>query len=87
MTQITGGELLARALANEGVKFVFGLQAPESDPFLAALEGNGIEFITVRHEAAAVHMAEGAYKTTGQGVIDYSSASFVYIDGSLMGFG
>lgn len=66
MTQITGAELLARALANEGIKFVFGLQSPESDPFLAALEGNSIEFITVRHEAAAVHMAEGVYKTTGQ---------------------
>lgn len=64
--QITGAELLARALANEGVRFVFGLQSPEADPFLAALEGNSIEFITVRHEAAAVHMAEGMYKTTGQ---------------------
>jgi acetolactate synthase I/II/III large subunit len=66
MTQITGAELLARALANEGVKFVFGLPAPESDAFLAALEGNDIEYIAVRHEAAAVHMAEGLYKTTGQ---------------------
>ncbi len=66
MNTITGGELLARALANEGVKFVFGLQCPEIDPFLAALDGNGIRFVTVRHEAAAVHMAEGVYKTTGQ---------------------
>jgi acetolactate synthase-1/2/3 large subunit len=66
MAQLTGGELLARALANEGVKFVFGLQCPEIDPFLAALEGNGIRFVSIRHEAAAVHMAEGMYKTTGQ---------------------
>ena len=66
MTELTGGELLARALANEGVKFVFGLPCPEIDPLLAALEANGIRFVTVRHEAAAVHMAEGLYKTTGQ---------------------
>lgn len=66
MTDITGGELLARALANEGVKFVFGLPCPEIDPLLAALAANGIRFVTVRHEAAAVHMAEGLYKTTGQ---------------------
>jgi len=66
MTELTGGELLARALANEGVKFVFGLPCPEIDPLLAALEPNGIRFVTVRHEAAAVHMAEGLYKTTGQ---------------------
>jgi acetolactate synthase I/II/III large subunit len=66
MTVITGGELLARALANEGVRFVFGLPCPEIDPFLVALAAHKIRFVTVRHEAAAVHMAEGMYKTTGQ---------------------
>lgn len=63
---VTGGELLARCLANEGVRFVFGLPSPEVDPFLAALEPNGIRFVPVRHESAAVYMAEGLYKTTGQ---------------------
>ena len=66
MTELTGGELLARALANEGVKFVFGLPCPEIDPLLAALNENGIRLVPIRHEAAAVHMAEGLYKTTGQ---------------------
>ena len=66
MTDVTGGELLARAVANEGVKFVFGLPCPEIDPFLAALEGNGLRFVPIRHESAGVHMAEGLYKTTGQ---------------------
>src|SRR5665213_2432666 len=63
---VTGGELLARCLANEGVRFVFGLPSPEVDPFLAALEPNGVRFVPVRHESAAVYMAEGLYKTTGQ---------------------
>lgn len=66
MTTITGGELLARALANEGVRFVFGLPCPEIDPFLVTLADHKIRFVPVRHEAAAVHMAEGLYKTTGQ---------------------
>jgi len=66
MTEITGGELLARCLAAEGVRLVFGLPCPEADPFLAALEGQGLRFVPIRHEAAAVHMAEGVYKTTGQ---------------------
>jgi acetolactate synthase I/II/III large subunit len=66
MTEVTGGELLARAVANEGIKLVFGLPCPEIDPFLAALEGNGIRFVPIRHESAGVHMAEGLYKTTGQ---------------------
>lgn len=63
---ITGGEMLARCLAREGVRFVFGLMSPEVDPFLAALEENGMRFVPVRHEAAAAYMAEGLYKTTGQ---------------------
>ena len=66
MAEITGGELLARAVANEGVKFVFGLPCPEIDPFLAALDANGIRFVPIRHESAGVHMAEGLYKTAGQ---------------------
>ena len=66
MSPITDGELLARCLANEDVRFVFGLPCPEVDPLLASLEANGIRFVPVRHEAAAVYMAMGVYKTTGQ---------------------
>ena len=66
MSTITGGELLARCLANEGVKLVFGLPSPEIDPLLAQLGAYGIRLFPVRHEAAGVHMAEGLYKTTGQ---------------------
>src|SRR5512140_857333 len=66
MAEVTGGELLARCLANEGVRFVFGLPCPEVDPLLAALEAHKMRFVPIRHEAAGVHMAEGLYKTTGQ---------------------
>ena len=66
MAEITGGELLARCLASEGIQFVFGLPCPEADPLLAALDGQGIRFVPVRHEAAGAHMAEGLYKTTGR---------------------
>ena len=66
MAEISGGELLARCLAEEGVRFVFGLPCPEVDPLLAALDDHGMRFVPVRHEAAGVHMAEGLYKTTGQ---------------------
>ncbi len=66
MSTMTGGELLARALANERVQFVFGLSCPDIDPLLAALEGNGMRLVPIRHEAAGVHMGEGQYKTTGR---------------------
>ncbi len=66
MAEITGGELLARCLVSEGVRFVFGLPCPEVDPLLAALDGHGMRFVPIRHESAGAHMAEGLYKTTGQ---------------------
>lgn len=66
MTNITGGELFARALQAEGIEFLFGLPSPEADPLLAQLEAHGIRLVPVRHEAAGVHMAEGLYKTTGK---------------------
>ncbi len=66
MTEITGGELFARALQAEGIEFLFGLPSPEVDALLVELEAHGIRLVPVRHEAAAVHMAEGLYKTTGK---------------------
>lgn len=66
MAELTGGQVLARCLAEEGMRFVFGLPSPEIDPFLAALGDAGIRLIPFRHEAAGAHMAEGLYKTTGQ---------------------
>jgi len=66
MADVNGGQVLARCLANEGVRFVFGLPSPEIDPLLAALDECGIRLVPFRHEAAGAHMAEGLYKTTGQ---------------------
>lgn len=66
MSAISGGELLTKCLTAEGVRFVFGLPCPELDPMVSKLEDYGVKFVTVRHEAAAAHMAEGVYKTTGQ---------------------
>src|SRR5260370_17828101 len=66
MSDLTGGELLLKCLVGEGVRFVFGIPCPEVDPMLAKLDPYGVRFVPVRHEAAAVHMAEGLYKTTGQ---------------------
>jgi len=66
MSNITGGELIARCLANENVRFVFGLPCPEVDPLLARLEQYEIRFFPIRHEAAGAHMAEGLYKATGK---------------------
>src|SRR5581483_4847520 len=69
MAEVNGGRLLARCLANEGIRFVFGLPSPEIDPLLAALDEHRIRLVPVRHESAGAHMAEGLYKTTGEAAV------------------
>jgi len=64
--EVSGGALVARCLALEGVRHLFGLPCPELDPILAALDEQHIRFVPVRHESAGVFMALGLYKTTGQ---------------------
>lgn len=66
MAEITGGELIVRCLINEGIGFVFGLPCPEVDPILGSLEAHGLRHVPIRHEAAAVYMACGLYRTSGQ---------------------
>ena len=66
MTRVSGGELLARSLANEGIRHVFSLPSPELDPILAALDDHGIRQVTFHDEIAGAHMAEGLYRETGQ---------------------
>ena len=70
MRELNGGQLLARCLANEGIRFVFGLPSPEIDPLLAALDEHGIRLVPVRHEAAgaagaAARAAVGRHRTGG----------------------
>lgn len=56
----TGGTLIARALAAEGVTRVFGIVDGTYLGLCVALEPNGIALVTPRHESCAAHMA-GAY--------------------------
>ena len=56
MTMLTGGEVLAKCLIEEGVKYVFGVPGDQLYPLLDSLHtSDGIEFITFRHEQAAAH--------------------------------
>ncbi len=67
---ISGGEILAQSLANEQVKFIFGIIGDQWNSFFDVLarkgEQLGIEFITTRHEAAAAHMADAHARITGK---------------------
>ncbi len=66
MTMMTGGEVLAKCLIEEGVKHVFGVPGDQLYPFLDSVHtSEGIEFITFRHEQAAAHAADAWARTTG----------------------
>lgn len=67
--ELTGGEVVAKMLAIEGVENVFGIIDGTYFGFYSTLKANGIKLISPRHETSAAHMA-GAYArvTSGLGV-------------------
>ncbi|HXZ98622.1 MAG TPA: thiamine pyrophosphate-binding protein [Candidatus Acidoferrum sp.] len=67
MSRLTGGEVLKRCLVEEGVRYVFGVPGDQLYPILDAIyQDKRIEFITMRHEAAAAHAADAWARVTGE---------------------
>lgn len=70
MSEMTGGELLLRALHAEAVQHIHAITDGTYMIFLEALERLGDEFgmqlIVPRHEAAAAHAADGYARVTGK---------------------
>src|SRR5260221_7823402 len=65
-TAIRGADALALALAREGVKRLFTLSGNHIMPVFDAALDAGLALIHVRHEAAAVHMADAWARLTGE---------------------
>ncbi len=61
-----GGDLVVRALKEEGVKYIFGLSGDHIKTIFDACIDFGIKIIDTRHEQAAVNMAEGWARFTGK---------------------
>ncbi len=66
MPRVTGADLLLQALKREGVSYLFGLCGDHVNPLFVAARRHGIGIVDVRHEAAAVHMADGWTRVTGR---------------------
>jgi acetolactate synthase-1/2/3 large subunit len=64
--QTTGGEIVVQMLANEGVKKIFGIIDGTYFGLYANLNKNGIDLISPRHEACALHMAGAYARLTGK---------------------
>lgn len=61
-----GADRVAEALGATGVSRVFSLSGNQIMPIYDALFERGIDIVHVRHEAAAVHMADAWGQLTGQ---------------------
>ncbi len=66
MGKYRGADALAASLVAEGVKRVFTLSGNHVMPVFDAAIDAGIELIHVRHEGAAVHMADAWARLTGE---------------------
>ncbi|MGP1397060.1 MAG: acetolactate synthase 3 large subunit [Inquilinaceae bacterium] len=65
--QLTGAEVVLKALCDQGVDVIFGYPGGAVLPIYDALyKQNAIRHILVRHEQAAVHAAEGYARSTGK---------------------
>ncbi len=63
---MTGAESVVQALTAAGVRHLSALSGNQNLPIFDACIGSGLRLIHTRHEAAAVHMADGWGRLTGE---------------------
>lgn len=66
MTEMSGGEVIAKMLQMEKVEKVFGIIDGTYFGFYSSLQKYGIELISPRHETTAAHMAGAYARLTGK---------------------
>ncbi len=67
MEMLSGADMVVRSLIDEGVDHIFGYPGGSVlDIYDALHEKSDIEHVLVRHEQAAVHMADGYARATGR---------------------
>jgi acetolactate synthase-1/2/3 large subunit len=64
--QIRGADIVARTLDAAGLTTIFTLSGNHIMPLFDAALGTGLRLVHVRHEAAAVHMADAWGRLTGE---------------------
>jgi len=65
--QMTGAEMVIRALADQGVEHIFGYPGGAALPIYDAMfQQDKVQHVLVRHEQGAGHMAEGYARSTGK---------------------
>ncbi|WP_417582577.1 acetolactate synthase 3 large subunit [Pelagibacterium sp.] len=65
--QMTGAEMVIKALTDNGVEHIFGYPGGAALPIYDAIfQQDKVQHILVRHEQGATHMAEGYARSTGK---------------------
>jgi len=64
--KLTGAQITIEMLKREGAPYIFGLPGGAILPTFDALYDSGLNFILVRHEQGAGHMADGYARSTGK---------------------
>lgn len=64
--RLTGGQVIVQTLSNEGVPYICGIPGHGTLGLSDALLGQDkLRYLQVRHEQAAVHLADGYYRLAG----------------------
>ena len=67
MEQLSGGDIIVRALEAEGVDYIFGYPGGAAlHIYDSIFKANSVPHILVRHEQAATHAADGYARATGK---------------------
>src|SRR5688500_18377590 len=65
--EMTGAEMVVEALADQGVKHIFGYPGGAVLPIYDAIfQQDKVQHVLVRHEQGAVHAAEGYARSSGK---------------------
>jgi len=75
LPEYTGGEVIAEYLIKEGVPYIVGIPGHGIIPFLDPLKDRQDEIgvVQVRHEQAAIHLADGYYRASGRPLLCFTS--------------
>lgn len=75
--ELTGGQIVMKYLEREGVPYVLGIPGHGILGFFDALrqsqEAGKVQYIQVKHEQAAVHMADGYFRMSGRPLAVFTS--------------
>jgi acetolactate synthase-1/2/3 large subunit len=66
--KLTGGQIVVKTLIREGVPYIVGIPGHGTlglSDALTEIEQDQLKVLQVRHEQAAVHLADGYYRVTG----------------------